>query len=192
MQRGFRGNRVDGGVPLHDGRRGNDDSSGARGSGHRQAYALHMAKGRRSQNKNREPKEEELSSDDEEESMEVVKAGEEDDDGEEHDAVTLANTVVNEARKGKYREAYKAAVEQKKRNKKVVKERDDHDEVVSAHDSTEWAMEEADEDSDGSELKRSSVEEGNRKSNSQRRKEQKKMKGFVRTRGRREDKKEGG
>ncbi len=189
-----------------------------------QKLALHMAKGRRSQNKNREPKEEELPSDDEEESMEVVKAVEEDDDGEEHDAVTLANTVVNETRKGKYRDAYKAAMEQRKRNKrenkrrkkrrilieeglssdeesdktvrrgreKVVKERGDHDEVVSVHDSTESAMEEADEASDGSALKGSSVEESKRKSKSQRRNEQKKKKGCVRTRGRREDKKEGG
>jgi hypothetical protein len=166
-----------------------------------QKLALHMAKGRRSQNKNREPKEEELPSDDEEESMEVVKAVEEDDDGEEYDAVTLANTVVNETRKGKYRDAYKAAMEQRKRNKKenkrrkkrrilleeglssdeesdktvhrgrekVVKERDDHDEVVSAHDSTESAMEEADEASDGSALKGSSVEESESMSRKKRR-----------------------
>jgi hypothetical protein len=56
--------------------------AGPEESGHRQEYALHMAKRRRSQNKNRETKEEELPSDDEEESMEVVKAGEKDDDRE--------------------------------------------------------------------------------------------------------------
>jgi hypothetical protein len=216
--------------------------------------AMHMAKGRRSQNKNRAPKEEELPSDDEEESMEVVKAVEEDEDGEEQDAETLANTVTNGARKGEYRAAYKAAVEQKERNRKenkrrkkrriqleegissdeesvktskrgraksvktskrgrakAVKKGDDHDEEarlqavsrkrwtreeqeagypIRAHDSTESAMEEADEASDGSALKGSSVEEEKSKSRSQKR-NQKMRKQGVRKRGRGENSKEG-
>jgi hypothetical protein len=198
--------------------------------------AMHMAKGRRSQNKNRAPKEEELPSDDEEESMEVVKAVEEDEDGEEQDAETLANTVTNGARKGEYRAAYKAAVEQKERNRKenkrrkkrriqleegissdeesvktskkgraksvktskrgrakAVKDGDDHDEgarsqavsrqgwtreehgaghPIRAHDSTESAMEEADEASDGSEVKGSSVEESKSNRRTKKRNEQ--------------------